>query len=137
MKPPVKPPVESDPTEAAKPTSGPVVDGTLDWGLKKSFRSYVVGPIAQGKVETSDGATANADGYRFTKATGHLDAEKNTLDAQFKGKVRFLGHETNGDYKLDLSLSNLKVDVQGTTGKLVADVSSKDRPPARSTPTPA
>ncbi|MET9977334.1 HtaA domain-containing protein [Streptomyces microflavus] len=127
VKPPVKPPVEPTPTETAKPVSGPVVDGTLDWGLKKSFRSYVVGPIAHGKVETSDGATANADGYRFTKATGRLDAEKNTLNAQFKGKVRFLGHETNGAYELDLSLSNLKVDVQGTVGKLVADVSTKDR----------
>ncbi|CAM5739825.1 hypothetical protein SMICM304S_00014 [Streptomyces microflavus] len=37
------------------------------------------------------------------------------------------GHETNGAYELDLSFSNLKVDVQGTTGKLVADVSTKDR----------
>ncbi|MFJ9570028.1 HtaA domain-containing protein [Streptomyces bacillaris] len=124
-----KPSTEPTPTPtetAAKPTSGPVVDGTLDWGVKKSFRSYVVGPIAHGKVETTDGASANAEGYRFTKATGHLDAEKNSLNAQFKGKVRFLGHETAGDYKLDLSLSNLKVDVQGTTGKLVADVSTKD-----------
>ncbi len=136
MTPPVTPPVDPTPTETAKPTptetpakptSGPVVDGTLDWGVKKSFRSYVVGPIAHGKVETTDGATANAaEGYRFTKATGHLDAEKNSLNARFKGKVRFLGHETAGDYKLDLSLSNLKVDVQGTTGKLVADVSTKD-----------
>ncbi|CAM5446849.1 Excalibur calcium-binding domain-containing protein OS=Streptomyces microflavus OX=1919 GN=Smic_20370 PE=4 SV=1 [Streptomyces microflavus] len=41
--------------------------------------------------------------------------------------MRFLGHETNGAYELDLSLSNLKVDVQGTAGKLVADVSTKDR----------
>ncbi|MEW1611636.1 MULTISPECIES: HtaA domain-containing protein [unclassified Streptomyces] len=138
VEPPVKPSVErpvkpaKDPavTETAKPVSGPLVDGTLDWGLKKSFRAYVVGPIAHGKVETSEGATANADGYRFTKATGDLDADKNTLNAQFKGKVRFLGHETGGAYELDLSLSNLKVDIAGTTGKLVADVTTKARPTA-------
>ncbi|WP_254812668.1 HtaA domain-containing protein [Streptomyces cavourensis] len=117
---------EPTPTGTAKPTSGPVVDGTLDWGVKESFRSYVVGRIAHGRIETTDGATANDNGYRFTKATGHLDAEKNSLNARFEGKVRFLGHETAGAYKLDLSLSNLKVDVQGTTGKLVADVSTKD-----------
>lgn len=40
--------------------------------------------------------------------------------------MRFLGHETAGAYKLDLSLSNLKIDIQGTKGKLIADVSSKD-----------
>ncbi|PCG84958.1 hypothetical protein CIB93_16550 [Streptomyces sp. WZ.A104] len=114
-------------SETAKPTSGPVVDGTLDWGVKASFRSYVVGPIAHGKVETSGGAATATDGYRFSKATGHLDADKNTLNAAFKGKVRFLGHETNGEYVLDLSLSNLKVDIEGASGKLLADVSAKDR----------
>lgn len=81
-------------SETAAPVSGPVVDGTLNWGVKERFRSYVVGPIAHGKVETSGGATASGDGYRFGRATGEVDAEKNTLTAAFQGKVRFLGHET-------------------------------------------
>lgn len=115
-------------SETTAPVSGPVVDGTLNWGVKERFRSYVVGPIAHGKVETSGGATASGDSYRFSKATGELDAEKNTLNAAFQGKVRFLGHETAGAYELDLSLSNLKVDVKGTSGKLLADVSTKPRP---------
>lgn len=116
-------------SETAAPVSGPVVDGTLNWGVKERFRSYVVGPIAHGKVETSEGATATAagDSYRFGSATGVLDADKNTLNAAFKGKVRFLGHETKGEYVLDLSLSNLKVDIEGTSGTLLADVSSKDQ----------
>ncbi|MFJ3324625.1 HtaA domain-containing protein [Streptomyces griseus] len=114
-------------SETAAPVSGPVVDGTLDWGVKESFRAYVVGNIAHGKIETSGGASAKDGGYRFTKATGLLDADKNTLDAAFKGKVRFLGHETKGEYVLDLSISNLKVDIEGTSGKLLADVSAKDR----------
>ncbi|OLO33678.1 hypothetical protein PZ61_0226465 [Streptomyces sp. MNU77] len=115
-------------SETAAPVSGPVVDGTLNWGVKERFRSYVVGPIAHGKVETSGGATASGDSYRFSKATGEVDAEKNTLTAAFRGKVRFLGHETAGTYELDLSLSNLKVDIKGTSGKLLADVSTKPRP---------
>ncbi|MEU6951349.1 HtaA domain-containing protein [Streptomyces sp. NPDC045714] len=138
--PPVTPPVTGKPTgepstgpaptasEPAAPVTGPVVDGTLNWGVKEKFRSYVVGPIARGKVETSGGATTVTDGYRFSKATGHLDAGKNTLKAAFQGQVRFLGHEKSGAYELDLSLTNLKVDVKGTAGKLVADVSTKALP---------
>lgn len=106
---------------------GAVVGGTLNWGVKASFRAYVTGPIAHGKVETTGGATASGDGYRFPDATGHFDAAKQTLNAGFDGKVRFLGHQEDGAYTLDLSLSNLEIQAHGTTGKLIADVSTKDR----------
>ncbi|MGW1653015.1 HtaA domain-containing protein [Streptomyces atratus] len=106
---------------------GAIVDGTLDWGVKKSFRTYVTGPIAHGKVETTAGATASGDGYRFPDATGRFDADKQTLDADFDGKVRFLGHEENGVHTLDLSLTGMEIQVNGTKGTLIADVSTKDR----------
>ncbi|WP_327349903.1 HtaA domain-containing protein [Streptomyces sp. NBC_01321] len=106
---------------------GAIVDGTLDWGVKKSFRTYVTGPIAHGKAETTAGATVSGDGYRFPDATGHFDAGKQTLDADFDGKVRFLGHEENGAYTLDLSLTHVEIQVNGTRGRLIADVSTKDR----------
>ncbi|MFE7400796.1 HtaA domain-containing protein [Streptomyces sp. NPDC057557] len=128
------------PTSAASPSpsatvtdkpaaaeQGAIVDGTLDWGVKKSFRTYVTGPIAHGKVETTAGATASGDGYRFPDATGHFDADKQTLDADFDGKVRFLGHQENGAYTLDLSLTGMEIQVNGTKGTLIADVSAKDR----------
>ncbi|MFE7354522.1 HtaA domain-containing protein [Streptomyces sp. NPDC057543] len=130
------PSVPSSPTPSSstpatdKPATadqGAIVDGTLDWGVKKSFRTYVTGPIAHGKVETTAGATASGDGYRFPDATGHFDAGKQTLDAGFDGKVRFLGHEENGAYTLDLSLTDVKIQVNGTKGRLIADVSTKDR----------
>ncbi|MFG3138210.1 HtaA domain-containing protein [Streptomyces sp. NPDC048211] len=116
-------------TVTDKPAADPgaIVDGTLDWGVKASFRSYVTGPIAHGKVETTAGATATGDGYRFPDATGRFDADKQTLSAAFDGKVRFLGHEENGAYTLDLSLTNLEIQADGTRGKLIADVSTKDR----------
>ncbi|MEU6919629.1 HtaA domain-containing protein [Streptomyces sp. NPDC046631] len=107
--------------------SGEIVGGTLDWGVKKSFRSYVTGPIAHGRIETTAGATASGDGYRFPDATGHFDAAKQTLNAEFDGKVRFLGHEENGAYTLDLSLTGLEIQVNGARGTLIADVSTKDR----------
>ncbi|MEL5961258.1 HtaA domain-containing protein, partial [Streptomyces sp. CLV115] len=107
--------------------AGQIHDGTLDWGVKKSFRSYVTGPIANGKVRITAGATASGDGYRFPDATGRFDAAKQTLNAGFHGKVRFLGHEENGAYTLDLSLSGMEIQVNGTKGRLIADVSTKDR----------
>ncbi|MFE9907625.1 HtaA domain-containing protein [Streptomyces clavifer] len=110
---------------------GAVVDGTLDWGVKKSFRTYITGPIANGKVVTTGGATASADSYRFPDATGRFDARKQTLDAAFGGTVHFLGHKDGDAYTLDLSLTGLEVRVKGSSGTLVADVTTKDRETGR------
>ncbi|WP_329565307.1 HtaA domain-containing protein [Streptomyces sp. NBC_01361] len=102
-------------------------DDTLDWGVKESFRTYITGPVAHGKVELSGGAAKNGSVYRFGDASGSYDAGTKTLDAAFKGAVRFLGHETNGVYALDLKFSDLHVTAEGERGELVADVSSKDQ----------
>ncbi|MFD7867553.1 HtaA domain-containing protein [Streptomyces sp. NPDC059783] len=123
-----KPTPTSTATATGRPASqGEIVDGTLDWGVKSSFRSYVTGPIAHGRVETTAGATATGQGYRFPDATGRFDAGKQTLTASFDGKVRFLGHEENGSYALDLALTGLEIRAEGTKGRLVADVTAKDR----------
>ena len=116
-------------TSATTPAAdrGALADGTLDWGVKESFRPYVTGPIANGRVETTGGATASGDGYRFPDATGRFDADEQTLEAGFDGKVRFLGHKEGDAYTLDLSLTGLEVKVRGGSGTLVADVSAKDR----------
>ncbi|MFC5800232.1 HtaA domain-containing protein [Streptomyces formicae] len=115
-------------TTPSAPADGTIVDGNLDWGLKESFRTYVVGPIAGGKVELADGAVKNGEIYRFTKADGSFDAAEQNLSAEFDGSVRFLGHkEADGTYVLDLKLSGLQARVKNGKGTLVADVSSKDR----------
>ncbi|WP_367125646.1 HtaA domain-containing protein [Streptomyces phytohabitans] len=126
-------------TGSADPASGPgsgsgesaadgtVVDGTLDWGVKKSFRSYVTGPIGGGRIDLSGGARDNGDGYRFAGGSGDLDTEAATLGADFDGAVRFLAHKEDDAYALDLKFSALRVETDGTKGSLVADVSSKDR----------
>lgn len=107
--------------------SGEVVDGNLDWGVKASFRSYVTGPIASGKVELSGGADEHSAGYRFPGGSGDFDGDAPSLDAGFDGGVRFLGHQEGGSYALDLKFSDLRITANGTKGSLVADVSSKDR----------
>lgn len=113
-------------TEDGGSESGAIVDGNLDWGVKASFRKYVEGPIADGRIDVSDGAKKQSSGYRFPKGSGDHEAGT-SLDASFEGGVRFRGHKTGGDYTLDLTFSNLKVEAEGTKGSLVADVRSKDR----------
>ncbi|MFF8811907.1 HtaA domain-containing protein [Streptomyces pactum] len=112
-----------DTTPAPPAADGTIADGTLDWGVKKSFREYVTGPVAHGAVTVSGGAREHGDGFRFPSGQGTYDEDAGTLDAGFDGAVRFTGHEG----QLDLRFSDLKVRIDGRRGSLVADVSAKDR----------
>ncbi|MCX4810618.1 HtaA domain-containing protein [Streptomyces sp. NBC_01239] len=107
-------------------TKGDIADGRLTWGVKESFRSYVVGSVAKGKITTSGGATQAAGNgvFTFTGATGNYDTDADTLTAAFDGAVNFKGHEDNGTYGLDLTFTDLKATLDGGTGKLTADVTS-------------
>ncbi|MFE0950067.1 HtaA domain-containing protein [Streptomyces mutabilis] len=111
-------------TQAA--TKGEIADGTLGWGVKQSFRSYVTGPLAKGRVTVSGGAAqaAGNGAFTFKGATGTYDTDADKLTAAFQGAVNFKGHETNGAYGLDLTLSNLKATLDDGTGTLTADVNS-------------
>ncbi|MGW1325518.1 HtaA domain-containing protein [Streptomyces antibioticus] len=108
------------------PAKGDIADGTLGWGVKKSFRTYVVDGVAKGRITTSGGAKQAADNgvFTFVDATGTYDTDEDTLSASFKGSVNFKGHEENGDYGLDLTLSDVRATLDGGTGKLTADVTS-------------
>ncbi|WCN01009.1 HtaA domain-containing protein [Streptomyces sp. M92] len=111
------------PSASAK---GEIADGTLGWGVKQSFRSYVTGPVAKGKITVSAGAVqaAGNGAFTFKDATGTYDTDAGRLTAAFRGAVNFKGHETNGTYGLDLTLSNVEATLDGGTGKLTADVNS-------------
>ncbi|CAM3399125.1 HtaA domain-containing protein [Stackebrandtia soli] len=90
------------------PADGEVSDGSLDWGVKESFRNYIVGPIADGDIEVSDGATETDAGFRFMNASGDFAAD--AVDVVFDGAVRFYGHSHgDGTYELDLTLSDLRL----------------------------
>lgn len=99
-----------------------VSGGHLDWGVKQSFRNYISGPIAHGTITTSEGATRNADGtFRFPTATGSVDADADTAELAFTGKVEFTGH----DGLLYMTVEDIRVTLTGSGGTLVADVVSK------------
>ncbi|WP_328934284.1 MULTISPECIES: HtaA domain-containing protein [unclassified Streptomyces] len=113
-------------TASEPATKGDIADGRLTWGVKESFRSYVVGSVAKGKITTSGGATQAAGNgvFTFTGATGGYDTDADTLTAAFDGAVTFKGHEDNGTYGLDLTFTDLKATLDGGTGTLTADVTS-------------
>lgn len=100
---------------------GSIVDGYADWGVKESFRSYIVGPIANGSIELSDGATDNGDGFRFPEASGEFDEATGALAVSFEGAVRFFGHEHDGGYELDLTFTDLTVESDGDAAGLYAN----------------
>jgi hypothetical protein len=105
----------------------PIKGGEVDWGIKESFRSYIEGPIAKGKIEVSSGAVRAADGtFVFPVSAGAYDTTTHTIEVQGTGTVHFTGHETNpSEPQLDLTLSNPRVVLGAETGGLFADVSSK------------
>ncbi|MEU3895591.1 HtaA domain-containing protein [Streptomyces sp. NPDC045251] len=113
-------------TATQAPAKGEIADGTLGWGVKQSFRSYVTGPVAKGKVTVSGGAVqaAGNGAFTFKDATGTYDTDADKLTAAFQGAVNFKGHETNGTYGLDLTLSDIEATLDGGTGTLTADVDS-------------
>ncbi|TDV38673.1 HtaA domain-containing protein [Actinophytocola oryzae] len=103
-----------------------VSGGQLDWGVKQSFRSYIGGPIAHGTITASDGATKNADGtFRFPSATGSVDADANSAELAFTGKVEFTGHDSGSGPLLYMTIEDIRVTLTASGGTLVADVVSK------------
>lgn len=111
---------------ATAPAEGDIADGTLGWGVKESFRTYVVDGVAKGEISTSGGASqaAGNGAFTFVDATGSYDTDADTLSAAFEGAVNFKGHEDAGEYGLDLTLSDVRVALDEGAGELTADVSS-------------
>ena len=99
--------------------------GSLDWSVKDSFVAYIEGNIAKGEV-ILDGATENADGsFAFPLVQGTTDTATGETAATFGGSVRFTGHDEGTGPQLDLLFRNIRVEVSGVAGSLVADVTSK------------
>jgi hypothetical protein len=93
---------------------------TLDWGVKASFRSYVTGPIAGGSISTS-GTTANGDSFRWTGGSGAYNTDADRGRVSYSGSVHFTGHGG----QLDLTIANPRVQVNGGSASLIADLTSK------------
>lgn len=100
-----------------------VTSGTLMWGVKESFRSYISGAIANGSWEPSAGATYETPNFQWDGGTGEYDPETGIGIVHFAGTVHFTGH----DGVLDLTMANPTIEFEGD-GKaaLLLDVRSTD-----------
>ena len=92
--------------------------GRLDWGVKESFRSYITGSIAQGEVDTGDGASVVGGAYRFHSAAGEYDPDSGTASIEYTGWVHFWGH----DGELDVTFADPSVEYAGASGTLYVHV---------------
>lgn len=113
-------------------TSGDTGTGTcavsaasVGWGLKQSFRSYLTGPIAMGSWKLDQvgfsGAEGGADGqFQFTADPSAVTLSGQDADIPLKGSVNLTGHLG----ALDITYSNMKVKVRGTTAQFIADYTS-------------
>ncbi|MGW1172258.1 HtaA domain-containing protein [Kitasatospora sp. NPDC002543] len=99
--------------------------GALDWGVRRTFRDYVTGAIAQGRWELGGGAADGGAFFRWAPAKGAYDPATGELTAAFTGTVRFTGMRGGDGYGLDLTLANPAVTVSGGRGRLLADVSGR------------
>ncbi|MFJ9028580.1 HtaA domain-containing protein [Streptomyces sp. NPDC102274] len=119
----------SEPGDGEKATHA-IVDAAVDWGVRRTYREYVTGPIAKGKWTLSGGARDGGALFRFPRGKGTYDAGKGTLDAAFAGSVRFTGTG------LDLTLTKVVVRVKDGKGTLSADVTdaAEGSPPRKAVP---
>lgn len=106
--------------EVAAASEQSLQDVTVNWGLKKSFRSYINGAFSQGSQELT-GVTTNEDGsYHFTSAEGTV--------ANGEYSVTFTGssiHYTAHHGLLEVIISDLSVTIKDGVGTVRANIQSR------------
>ncbi|MFE7551510.1 HtaA domain-containing protein, partial [Streptomyces gardneri] len=112
--------------DAAPPMA--LSDGTLDWGIKQSFRTYLAQPFAHGRTTLEGGAKqASGNGvFTFVDGTGTYDTGTHATANSFKGGVRFEAHSG----ALDIRISDVRLTTKGSaapTGEILADVVTKEK----------
>jgi len=91
--------------------------GSLNWGIYDGFRSYVEGNIAKGDI-TVKGAKKTNSGFNFPLDDAAYNYKKNTGTIDFSGAVTFTGH----DGELNITFANPQIDISGSKGTLIVDV---------------
>lgn len=113
--------VAGAPSASAAPQT--VGSSTLDWGVKASFRNYIVN-ISHGSITASGGATQSGGAtgsFSWAGAGGSYDPVAKTGALDYSGTVVFRAEEHT---IWDITIANPSVVLDGdATGTLVADVS--------------
>ncbi|MEU8263401.1 HtaA domain-containing protein [Micromonospora sp. NPDC048999] len=96
-----------------------ITGGSLTWGFKASFRSYVKTGNGNPPISVGNGATVNTDGtFTFPSTGGTHDAGSGTTSATYGGKVVF----SYPAHFFTITLANPTVAITGGTAALKADV---------------
>lgn len=108
---------------SAQAASKPVTSSSLTWGVKASFRSYMIN-IATGSITASDGATRDGTSktasVKWAGAGGTYDAATKAGTLDYAGKVVF---RSTAHTIWNMTFANPSVVLTGgTTGKLLVDV---------------
>lgn len=116
--------------EPAEADEGVVAGATLEWGVKETFRRYIVGPIARGSIELLGNTTGQ---YSWSGGQGTAAFDGSSADVTFGvgNGVHFRGHKSgaadDAPYILDVAFTNPRIVVTSpTTGELRADVEGRE-----------
>ncbi|MET0448219.1 MAG: HtaA domain-containing protein, partial [Aeromicrobium sp.] len=101
---------------AAAPDGCVVESASLRWGFKESFRTYIEG-IAAGGWELADVVYEYPE-FVWAGGAGAVDVASRTGLVAFGGTIRFTGHGG----ALDTTLAQARIELAGSTGYLVFDV---------------
>ena len=113
----------------ASAATGDVAAATLSWGVKASFRSYILTGPAAGHWSVS-GTVTDATPFGWSGGTGTADQVAATGSVAYAGGIHFQGHEGfggigAGNYALDLTISNVRVvQLNASAAQLVVDTYS-------------
>jgi hypothetical protein len=107
------------------PAPTEITQGSLNWGIKASFRRYV----GDAEITVSGGVTRTGDataefpvpGFTWPLESGTYDPATKSTTLQFAGTVHFSGH----DGALDMTVSAPKLVLTGAESTLYADVLSR------------
>lgn len=116
--------------EPAEVEDGIVAGATLDWGVRDSFRRYVVGPIPKGRIDLLGNTTGQ---YHWSGGQGTAALDGSTASVSFgEGNgVHFRGHQSGSaaedPYILDIAFTNPRVVVLSpSTAELRVDVEGRE-----------
>lgn len=94
-------------------------EGSLIWGVKASFRNYIVSATAKGTISLSGGASTSAGAFRFAQSGQSFDVATGLGIGDYRGGVRFTGHAGI----LDLTIANPSVRIDSAaSGTLLVSV---------------
>lgn len=108
------------PTAQAEEATTTISNGTISWGVKASFRSYLTGPIAGGSITATDPATDDGTQTTFANANGTWGTA--TARVATEGSVNFSGH----DGALNFTISEPRIVISDSKAQLVVDAVSSD-----------